>query len=267
MNKENYTKLKSRYTSLGVQFIFVVICCISWQLYATSRNIMGFPALDVIVAHLIDSFTSTRQPILLYMAHSFILIVEGLAIGALTAVVLSGLSVVNNIIGSIYRLLISIFDLLPGVALLPILMITVGANDLSILILVIHSVLWPMSRNIMDGFRMIPPTYIEAGKNYGLSIYGLLVGVYIPASFANVLSGLKIGWARAWRGLISAEMIFGAAQSAGIGVYINNARTIWLDYPGVYGAIFLIIIVGVIVEYGFFHVIESKTVKRWGMIR
>ena len=65
-----------------------------------------------------------------------------------------------------------------------------------------------------------------------------------------MLSGIKVGWARAWRGLISAEMIFGAAQSAGIGVFINNARTTWIDYPSVYAAIILIIIVGVIVEYG-----------------
>ncbi len=267
MNKEIYNKVRKRYMVRMVQVAFLILCAILWQWYAASRNIMGFPALDVIIAHLVDSFTSSKQPILIYMAHSFVLILEGMLIGAVAATVLSGLSVVNMVVGAIYKLLISIFDLLPGVALLPILMITVGANDLSILILVIHSVIWPMSRNIMDGFRMIPKTYIEAGKNYGLGICGLLVGVYVPASFANILSGLKVGWARAWRGLISAEMIFGAAQSAGIGVYINNARTIWLDYPSVYGAIFLIIGVGVVVEYGFFHMLEKRTVKRWGMIR
>ena len=82
-----------------------------------------------------------------------------------------------------------------------------------------------------------------------------------------MLSGIKVGWARAWRGLISAEMIFGAAQSAGIGVFINNARTTWIDYPSVYAAIILIIIVGVIVEYGIFQVIEKCTVRKWGMVR
>ena len=82
-----------------------------------------------------------------------------------------------------------------------------------------------------------------------------------------MLSGIKVGWARAWRGLISAEMIFGAAQSAGIGVFINNARTIWIDYASVYAAIFLIIIVGIIVEYGLFRTIEKHTVRKWGMVR
>ena len=134
-------------------------------------------------------------------------------------------------------------------------------------LLVVHSVIWPMSRNIIDGFRTTPRIYIESGKNIGLGKISMITGVYIPSSFASMLSGIKVGWARAWRGLISAEMIFGAAQSAGIGVFINNSRTVWIDYTAVYAALVLIILVGVIVEYGIFQVVEKKTVKRWGMVR
>lgn len=249
------------------QIAFVVLCAVFWQWYAGERNIMGFPPLDVIFSSLMDAFTNPRRQILSYLGHSLALILQGLGIGALTAVFLSGISVTNRYIGAIYHLIISVFDLLPGVALLPILMITVGANDASILILVIHSVVWPMSRNIIDGFRTTPSIYIESGKNIGLGTIRLVLGVYLPASFASVLSGVRVGWARAWRGLISAEMIFGAAQSAGIGVFISNARTVWLDYPGVYAAIFLIIAVGVTIEYGVFQWIERVTVRRWGMVR
>ncbi len=250
-----------------VQAVFVLLCAVLWQWYASERNIMGFPPLDVIFSSLIDAFTNPRRQILSYLGHSLILILQGLGIGALAAVFLSGLSVTNRYIGAVYHLIISVFDLLPGVALLPILMITVGANDTSILILVVHSVVWPMSRNIIDGFRTTPSIYIESGKNIGLGTIALVFGVYLPASFASVLSGVRVGWARAWRGLISAEMIFGAAQSAGIGVFISNARTVWLDYPGVYAAIFLIIAVGVTIEYGVFQWIERITVRRWGMVR
>lgn len=249
------------------QILFVIICIIFWQWYANHRNIMGFPALDVIFKKLFSCFTNPQRPILIYLGHSLVSILKGLGIGAVMALVFSGLSVVSSTFHAIYNLIVSIFDLLPGVALLPILMITIGANDTSILILVIHSVVWPMSRNIIDGFRTTPRIYIESGKNIGLGIFGLVFGIYIPATFSSILSGIKVGWARAWRGLISAEMIFGAAQSAGIGVFINNARTVWIDYPSVYAAIFLIIIVGVIVEYGIFQVIEKKTVRKWGMVR
>ena len=256
-----------KHKSLIAQIIFVIICVVCWQWYANKRNIMGFPPLDVIFNKLIDSITNPKRQILTYMGHSLISIVKGLGIGALLAIVCSGLAVTSEVFRAIFNLVVSVFDLLPGVALLPILMITVGANDTSILILVIHSVIWPMARSIMDGFRTTPRIYIEAGKNIGLNSTGLIFGVYIPASFANMLSGIKVGWARAWRGLISAEMIFGAARTAGIGVFINNARTVWIDYPAVYAALILIIAVGVIVEYGVFQVIEKLTVKKWGMVQ
>lgn len=256
-----------KYKTLIAQIIFVIACVAFWQVYATQRNIMGFPTLDTIFKSLISSFSDPQRPILVYLGHSLVSIIKGLGIGIVLAILFSGLSAVSEIFDSIYNLIVSVFDLLPGVALLPILMITIGANDTSILILVIHSVVWPMSRNIIDGFKTTPRIYVESGKNIGLSTVGLVLGVYIPASFANMLSGIKVGWARAWRGLISAEMIFGAAQSAGIGVFINNARTIWIDYASVYAAIFLIIIVGIIVEYGLFRTIEKHTVRKWGMVR
>ena len=256
-----------KYKELIAQIIFVIICMIFWQWYASYRNIMGFPALDTIIMRLIDCFTNPQRRILTYLGYSLVSILKGLGIGALLALFFSGLSVVSETFYAIYNLIVSVFDLLPGVALLPILMITIGANETSILILVIHSVVWPMSRNMIDGFKTTPKIYIEAGKNVGLGIFGLVFGIYIPATFASILSGIKVGWARAWRGLISAEMIFGAAQSAGIGVFINNARTVWIDYPSVYAAIILIVIVGVVVEYGIFQVIEKKTVRKWGMVR
>ena len=228
---------------------------------------MGFPPLDVILQKLIDSFTNPKRQILTYMGNSVLSILKGLGIGVVLAVICSGLAVSSEIFRAIFSLIVSVFDLLPGVALLPILMITIGANETSILILVVHSVIWPMSRSILDGFRTIPKIYVEAGKNIGLEGLRLIFGVYVPASFANMLSGIKVGWARAWRGLISAEMIFGAARTAGIGVFINNARTVWIDYPSVYAALILIILVGVIVEYGVFQIIEKLTVKKWGMIQ
>ena len=166
-----------------------------------------------------------------------------------------------------YNLIVSICDLLPAVALMPILMITLGATDTTITILVIHSVVWPMSRNIIDGFRTVPRMHIESGRNIGLGRIRLIFGIYITSSFANILSGMRVGWARAWRGLISAEMIFGVASSAGIGTYINNARTLWLSFSSVYAALILIVLVGVIVEYGIFRSIERHTVRKWGMIR
>lgn len=98
----------------------------------------------------------------------------------------------------------------------------VGVGDGAIIFMVIHAVVWPMSRSIIDGFNAVPELYLEVGRNIGLSPVKLIFGVFLPAALPRIFSGIKVGWARAWRGLISAEMIFG-----GGGAFRN-----WLFYSG-----------------------------------
>lgn len=161
----------------------------------------------------------------------------------------------------------SICDLLPGVALLPLAILWFGIGEGTIIFIVVHSILWPMSRSIMDGFKSISSIYIESGRNIGLKGLSLVMGVYLPAAFTSVLSGMRVGWARAWRGLLSVEMIFGTTGSgAGIGWYIFMKRTNF-DIAGVFATLIVIIIIGIIIEYGVFRIIERNTVKKWGMVR
>ena len=164
----------------------------------------------------------------------------------------------------IYTLVVSICDLLPGVALLPIIIIIFGIKPEVIVLLVVHAVLWPMSRSILDGFLAVPKIYVEAGMNIGLKGLTLLWGVYLPAAMSYILSGLKVGWARAWRGLISAEMIFGIATCPGIGLFINQMRTN-MNNAEMYATLIVIIIIGLVVQYGILVPIENYTIKKWGM--
>lgn len=257
-----------KYQKIIIQIGFAIAFLCFWEWYAVKRDVMAFPRLEEIFSTLIeDMFFSVQRPVLKYLGKSLSLIGEGLSIGMVLAFVFSGLSVASEFFNTIYNLIVSICDLLPAVVLMPILIITIGDTSTIIIVLVVHSVVWPMSRSIIDGFKSVPKMHIESGRNIGLSRIGLIFGIYIPSSFSSIISGVRVGWARAWRGLISAEMIFGAAQAAGIGTYINNARTTWISYESIYAALILIIAVGVIVEYGIFANIEKHTVRKWGMIR
>ena len=108
--------------------------------------------------------------------------------------------------------------------------------------------------------------YLEVGRNIGLSPVKLIFGVFLPAALPRIFSGIKVGWARAWRGLISAEMIFGGGGALGIGYFIQDRRTN-TDIAGVFAAIIVIVIIGMVVEYGIFRNIENKTFRKWGMTR
>lgn len=247
--------------------IFVAAVFVLWEAvyYAKVFPELMFPSIQEIGKSLVLAFT--KDEILSMVGVSMSLIVKGLGIGILLAFLFSGLTMVSKTFRSIYDMIVSVFDLIPGVALIPLAILWFGIGDGTIIFIVIHSVLWPMSRSIIDGFKSIPRIYIEAGRNMGLNRMTLVTGICIPASFASILSGIRVGWARAWRGLISVEMIFGTTSSgAGIGWFIFMKRTN-VDIAGVFAALLVIIAIGMIVEYGIFNLIEKKTVRKWGMIR
>ena len=108
---------------------------------------------------------------------------------------------------------------------MPLVLIWIGIGKEAILFIIIHSVLWPLVLNLRTGFSSIPAIYTLVGKNYGLKNLSFIFSDYGPASLPYLLAGLKIGWARAWRALISAEMLFGAINSiGGLGWYIFQKK-------------------------------------------
>ncbi len=258
---------------LIVKIVFVAALLVLWE-YVAKSGLLGehsaliFPSLETIGAAFIRNFKVgfAGSSLWIYIGNSMKLLLEGLLLGIGLAFVFSGLSIISRTFSIIYNFVVSICDLLPGVALLPVVIIIFGVKPGVIVFLVVHAVIWPMSRNILDGFLAVPQIYVEAGRNIGLKGFRLLTGVYLPAATSYIVSGLKVGWARAWRGLISAEMIFGIASCPGIGLYINQMRTN-MNNAEMYATLIVIVIIGVVVQYGILSPIENNTVKKWGMTR
>ena len=249
------------------QIIFIVCFLAAWQIVYQMQAFpdVMFPSLKDIGESFVSGFRDNS--LMSYTLYSLSLIVKGLAIGIVLAFIFSSIAVVSKIFYAIYNLIVCVCDLLPGVALLPLAILWFGIGEGVIVFIVVHSILWPMSRSIMDGFKSVSNIYVESGRNIGLKGLSLVRGVYLPAAFASVLSGMRVGWARAWRGLLSVEMIFGTTGSgAGIGWFIFMRRTNF-DIAGVFATLIVIIIIGIIIEYGVFRTLEKNTVKKWGMVR
>ena len=269
----NKTRSKSGGMAQSViaQVVFVIVLLIIWEAVARAhvfgaKSEIVFPTLEAIGAAFIKNFVTgyAGTSLWIYVGDSMMLLLEGFAIGIVGALLFSSLSMVSRTFYSIYNLVVTICDLLPGVALLPVVIIIVGIRPEVIVFLVVHAVIWPMSRNMLDGFQAVPNIYVEAGKNIGLKGFSLLWSVYLPAAASYLVSGIKVSWARAWRGLISAEMIFGLASCPGIGLFINQMRTNMYNAE-MYATLIVIIIIGLIVQYGILMPIEKNTVVKWGM--
>ena len=263
---------KNKY-GLIAKIIFIIVFLIAWEIVA-SKHVFGrnselvFPRLGTIAKAFIRNFTVgyAGNTLWTYTMNSMKLLLEGLLWGIGLSFVMTGLCKISKLFSEIYNLIVSICDLIPGVALLPIVIIICGVKPSVIVFLVVHAVIWPMSRNMIDGFNSVPDIYVEAGKNIGMNRFQLLTSVYVPAATTYIVSGLKVGWARAWRGLLSAEMIFGIASCPGIGLYINQMRTN-MNNAEMYATLIVIILIGLIVQYGILSPIEKHTVRKWGMTK
>lgn len=258
--------MNKKIRNILAQIIFIIAVLALWQVlyFMEIWPEILFPSLKSIGQAFVTAFAEKELAVM--VLHSLSLILKGLVIGILLALIFSSLSVISETFYAIYNMIVSMFDLIPGIALIPVAILWLGVGDNSIIFMVIHSVVWPMSRSIIDGFNAVPKLYLEVGQNIGLNPLRLVFGVFLPAALPRIFSGIKVGWARAWRGLISAEMIFGGGGALGIGYFIQDRRT-QTDISGVFATIIVIVIIGLIVEYGIFRTIENKTFKKWGMTR
>ena len=157
------------------------------------------------------------------------------------------------------------FNPLPAIALLPLALIWFGLGTGSVIFVLVHSVLWAIALNTHAGFRSVSNTLRMVGQNYGLRGLKLVRLILIPAAFPAILTGLKVGWAFAWRTLIAAELVFGVSSgSGGLGWFIFENRN-QLETANVFAGLFTVILIGLFVENVVFATIERRTIRRWGM--
>jgi NitT/TauT family transport system permease protein len=100
-----------------------------------------------------------------------------------------------------------------------------------------------------------------AARNLGASGVQLYLHVLLPASLPSLISGLKQGWAFAWRGLISAEMFI---VSCGLGQLLMNGRSA-NDMNRVFAVLVVILVIGWAVDAFVFRNLERAVARRWGL--
>ena len=244
-------------------FILLLLAA-AWQIYATYlNNVLLFPKLTETIDALIEGIASGG--LLARAWFSIKLLLQGYALGLLLAAIFTGFAIGTQIGQDFLETLTSMFNPLPAIALLPLSLLWFGLGNASLVFVLIHSVLWAVALNTHSGFKSVSQTMRMVGRNYGLTGISYITKILIPAAFPSILTGLKIGWAFAWRTLIAAELVFGvSAGSGGLGWYIYEKKN-QLEIPGVFAGLLAVILIGLLVENLIFRVIEARTVKKWGM--
>ena len=71
-----------------------------------------------------------------------------------------------------------------------------------------------------NGMRNVPPIYARAARTMGAGPIYCLIHVTLPASAPFVVSGMKQGWAFAWRSLMAAEIFVPILTGFGLGTML-----------------------------------------------
>jgi NitT/TauT family transport system permease protein len=173
-----------------------------------------------------------------------------------------GLGVASNkfLEETVGGLLVSLQSL-PSICWLPLAVLWFGLTEKAILFVVVMGSLLSVTIAMETGRQQMPKIYGMAGRNLGARGFKLFWYVLLPASLPYILSGLKQGWAFAWRSLISGEMIF---VSLGLGQLLMMGRDL-NDMSQVIAVMILIVAIGYLVDGLVFKTIERRLQHKWGL--
>lgn len=242
----------------------LAVLALVWEGYGRwLDDALLFPTFSAAVAALGSSIASGELPGA--AAFTIQLLLKGYAAGLVLAAILTSVASVTRIGADFLETVASMFNPLPSIAMLPLALIWFGIGENAIIFVLIHAVLWAVALNAHAGCRSVSPTLRMVGMNYGLSPFGYIRRILLPGAFPSILTGLKVGWAFAWRTLIAAELVFGTTGgSGGLGWFIYNHRN-QLNTANVFAGLLTVILFGLLVENLIFKSIENRTVRRWGM--
>jgi NitT/TauT family transport system permease protein len=258
--------LLQRIYSIGAfrKSVILLLLAVAWEIYARALdNPLVFPTFTATIAALADGLVTGELP--RAAAATLWLLVKGYALGLGLAALLTAFASVSRLGADFLQTLTAMFNPLPSIAMLPLAMVWFGLGDASVIFVLVHAVLWAVALNTFGGFLSVSPTLRLVGQSYGLTGLRYIVSILIPGAFASILTGLKVGWAFAWRTLIAAELVFGVSSgSGGLGWYLFEKKN-QLLITEVFSGLLTIIVFGLLIENLVFRTVEDRTVRRWGM--
>jgi sulfonate transport system permease protein len=184
-----------------------------------------------------------------------------IVIGGIVGIAVARSRVLRAGVGS----LITGLQTMPSVAWVPLAIVLFHLSEATITFVIVLGAAPSIANGIIDGIDNVPPILLRAGRVLGARGFGSLRHVVIPAALPSVVSGLKQGWAFAWRSLMAAELITTFPGHIGIGQTLNQAQQN-IDYTGVYEAMIVILIIGVVIDTLFFGTMERSIRRRYGLV-
>ena len=152
---------------------------------------------------------------------------------------------------------------LPSVCWVPLALIWFGQTEGAMLFVVIMGTVWSVVIATDTGARTIPPIFARAARTMGSEGFHKWTRVILPASLPFLVSGMKQGWAFAWRSLMAAEIYVTILTGFGLGHLLHYGREL-NSMDQVICIMFVIVLIGLLADKILFSPWERFLHRRWG---
>ena len=151
---------------------------------------------------------------------------------------------------------------LPSVCWVPFSILWFGLSTQAILFVVIMGSAFSIAISVDNAIKNVQPIYTKAALTMGASKRQLYLHVILPASLPELISGMKQGWSFAWRALMSGEVM---TTSIGLGQTLIMGRDL-AGIDQVMLVMLVIVLVGILIDKCIFSVIETRVLKKRGLL-
>jgi len=155
---------------------------------------------------------------------------------------------------------------LPSVCWVPLALLWFGQTESAMLFVVVMGTLWSVVIATDTGVRNVPPIFRRAALTMGSKRLHIWLKVILPASLPFIVSGMKQGWAFAWRSLMAAEIFVTILTGFGLGQLLHYGREL-SAMDQVIGIMVVIVAIGLLADKIFFSPIERFLHRRWGLMQ
>jgi NitT/TauT family transport system permease protein len=243
--------------------IFFALLVVAWELIFRSGKYSPvlIPSPRQVGAYLVSAaqdgslWSATLVTMRRLVTGYLIGVVGGLPLGLFTA----RWNLVRDTVGTLALGL----QTLPSVCWVPPALLAFGQTESAMLFIVVMGTLWSVVIAADTGVRNVPPIYRRAALTMGSSGLHMWTTVILPASLPFIVSGMKQGWAFAWRSLMAAEIFVVILTGFGLGQLLHFGRETQ-SMEQVIGIMIVIVVIGLLIDKIAFAPVERFLHRRWG---
>ncbi|MFE9533158.1 ABC transporter permease [Streptomyces sp. NPDC006691] len=244
----------------------VVLVLVVWQVLVSAKvtDEYKLPAPSAVWSSLSDMWLqgTLLDVVWTSVSRGLLGFLLALAIGTPLGLLVARVKFVRAAIGPI----LSGLQSLPSVAWVPPAVLWLGLNDSMMYAVILLGAVPSIANGLVSGVDQVPPLYLRAGRTLGATGVRGAWHILMPAALPGYLAGLKQGWAFSWRSLMAAEIIASSPDlGLGLGQLLENGRNN-SDMPGIFLAIFLILIVGIAIDLLIFSPLERRVLRGRGLL-